>query len=153
MLFSACTIQPITVPETPDAPTTPAAQTSPTVPMPPTLPPPAPPERLEIEADAAPVEISGELPEGTALLRYIIAASEGQTLTVAVTSDEASFSLIIEGPSGNRWIPEMLQSDEGYTVSQELVAPETGDYLVNLGKGDHSASSNYSVTFSLQSGE
>jgi hypothetical protein len=73
-----------------------------------------------------------------------------QTVTIDATSDGTPLSLTIESPSGNRWIPEMMPAAEGYTIGQQFVVPETGDYLVTLAKADHSPSTNFEVTFTIQ---
>jgi pimeloyl-ACP methyl ester carboxylesterase len=72
-------------------------------------------------------------------------------MTVDVTSDGAPLSLTIESPSGNRWIPEMMPAEKGFTIGHQLTVPETGDYLVTLGKGEPSSSTNFTVTFTIQS--
>jgi hypothetical protein len=74
----------------------------------------------------------------------------GQTLTVDATSDGTPLSMTIEGPSGNQWIPEMMTAPEGYTIGIQFSLPEPGYYLVTLAKADHTPSTNYTVTFTLE---
>jgi hypothetical protein len=108
------------------------------------------PERVEFAPDTTLAEQGGLLPSGLGIQQYVFAATEGQTVTIDVTSDGTPLSLTIESPSGNRWIPEMMPAAEGYTIGQQFVVPETGDYLVTLAKADHSPSTNFEVTFTIQ---
>jgi pimeloyl-ACP methyl ester carboxylesterase len=110
-----------------------------------------PPERVEVAPDSGSVQRSGMLPSGPGIQQYVISAGEGQTMTVDVTSDGAPLSLTIESPSGNRWIPEMRPTGTGYTIGHQFAVPEMGDYVVTLGKGDPSPSTNFEATFILQS--
>jgi pimeloyl-ACP methyl ester carboxylesterase len=89
------------------------------------------------------------MPSGPGIQQYVIAATEGQSMTVDVTSDGTPLSLTIESPSGNRWIREMMPTEEGYIIGHQLTVPETGDYLVTLGKGDHTPSTNFVATFTI----
>jgi pimeloyl-ACP methyl ester carboxylesterase len=89
------------------------------------------------------------MPSGPGIQQYVIAATEGQTLTVDVTSDGTPLNLTIESPSGNRWIPEMMPTEEAYTIGHQFTVPETGDYLVTLGKADHTPSTNFVATFTI----
>lgn len=113
--------------------------------------PTEPPERVELAAGTPSTEITSLMPSGPGINQYVIAAEEGQSLAVDVTSDGVPLSLTIESPSGNRWIPEMMTAPEGYTIGIQLTVPETGDYLITLGKADHTPSTNFTVTFTLRS--
>jgi hypothetical protein len=71
-------------------------------------------------------------------------------MTIDATSDGAPLSMTIESPSGNQWIPEMMEATDGFTIGHEFTLPEPGYYLVTLAKGDHSPSTNYTITFTME---
>jgi heat shock protein HslJ len=107
-------------------------------------------ERVEFAPGATLAERGGLLPSGPGITQYVLAAKEGQTMTVDVTSDGTPLSLTIETPSGNRRIAEMRPTADGYAIGHQFALPETGDYLVTLGKADHTPSTNYTATFTIQ---
>jgi pimeloyl-ACP methyl ester carboxylesterase len=114
-----------------------------------TLTPTEPPEAVEVAPDGTTVEISSLMPSGPGIQQYLVTADAGQVLAVDVSSDGVLLSLIIESPSGSRWIPEMMTSGDGYITGHELTVPETGDYVIKLGKADHTPSTNFVITFTL----
>lgn len=115
-------------------------------------PPPTtePPERVEFAPGESSAQRGGLQPSGPGIEQYVLMANQGQTMTVDVVSDGVPLSLTIESPSGNRWIPEMRETPDGYEIGHQFTLPETGDYLVTLGKADHTPSTNYTVTFTIQ---
>ncbi|MFN8445881.1 MAG: META domain-containing protein [Caldilineaceae bacterium] len=116
----------------------------------PVTPNPSEAERIEFDPGATSAQRSGLLPSGPGTLQYVLAAQAGQTMTVDATSDGTPLSMMIEDPTGNRRIPEMRQVTGGYAIGAQVVLPATGDYVVTLQKGDHTPSTNYSVTFTIQ---
>ncbi len=112
---------------------------------------PGPVARIAFAPDASPTERSGELPDGPVVQQYLLSTNAGVTLAVDATSDEAPLSMTIESPSGNRWIPEMMPADDGYTIGREFTVPEPGYYLVTLTKDAGTPSKNFSIAFTLQS--
>ncbi len=116
----------------------------------PLTPQPGPAERVQFDAGATSTERSGLLPTGPGIQQYLLSANAGQTMTVDATSDGTPLSMTIESPSGNQWIPEMQEVPEGYTIGHQLTLPEPGYYLVSLAKGDHSPSTNYTITFTIE---
>lgn len=62
----------------------------------------------------------------------------------------APLSMTIEDPLGYRLIPEMRGVEGGYAIGAQFVLPVTSDYLVTLTKGDHSPSTTYGATFTIQ---
>lgn len=107
-------------------------------------------ERVEFAAGATSAERSGLLPSGPGTLQYVLTANEGQIITVDATSDGVPLSMIIAEPNGYQMIPEMHRVEGGYAIGAQLTLPATGDYVVTLNKGDHSSSTNYKVTFTIE---
>ncbi|MCC6456705.1 MAG: hypothetical protein IT328_17250 [Caldilineaceae bacterium] len=116
----------------------------------PPTPQPGPVDRVFFEADGTAAERSGLMPSGPGIQQYLVSANAGRTLTVDATSDGTPLSMTIESPSGNQWIPEMMTVSDGYTIGQQLTLPEPGYYLVTLTKADHTPSTNYTITFTLE---
>lgn len=114
-----------------------------------TLSPAEPPERVNFTTGATTIQLASLLPSGPGLKQYVLAASANQTMTVDATSDGAPLSMTIESPDGMRTIPEMMPAEGGYRIGHQMTVPQSGDYLVTLGKGDHSPSTNYTITFML----
>jgi len=114
-----------------------------------TLSPSEPPERVNFATGATTVQFTSLLPSGPGVKQYVLATSANQTMTVDATSDDVPLSLTIESPDGMRTIPEMMPIDGGYRIGHTMTLPATGDYLVTLGKGDHSPSTNYTITFTI----
>lgn len=114
-----------------------------------TLSPAEPPERVNFATGATTVQLTSLLPSGPGVQQYVVAATANQTMTVDATSDGAPLSLTIESPDGMRTIPEMMPTEGGYRIGHQMTVPQSGDYLVTLGKGDHSPSTNYTITFML----
>lgn len=121
--------------------------TSATQPM---TPQPDPVDRIVFEPGTNSAERSGLLPSGPGIQQYLISAPAGQTLTVDATSDGTPLSMTIESPSGQQWIPEMMPDQDGYRIGHQLDLPEPGYYLVTLNKADHTPSTNYTITFTLE---
>lgn len=118
---------------------------------PPITPAPAePPERIEFAPGTTSAQRSGLLPSGIGVKQYVLAGRAGQTMTVDATSDGVPLAMTIESPSGTSWIPEMMPVDGGYRIGQQLTLPQTGDYLVTLSKANHTPSTNYTITFTIQ---
>jgi hypothetical protein len=109
-----------------------------------------PPERVAFDPGAISAQRSSLLPSGPGVKQYVLAGSAGQTMTVDATSDDVPLAMTIESPAGMRWIPEMRPADDGYHIGQQLTLPQTGDYLVTLTKADHTPSTNYTITFTIQ---
>jgi heat shock protein HslJ len=116
----------------------------------PMTPQPGPVERVAFEPGTNSAKSSGLLPTGPEVQQYLLSANAGQTMTVDATSDGTPLSMTIESPSGNQWIPEMQQTADGYTIGQQFTLPEPGYYLVTLAKADHTPSTNYTITFTVQ---
>lgn len=116
----------------------------------PTEPQSDPVERIGFDAGTTTTERSGLMPSGPGANQYLLSANVGQTLTVDATSDGTPLSMTIESPSGNQWIPEMMTAPEGYTIGQQITLPEPGYYLVTLAKADHTPSTNFTITFTLE---
>ncbi len=109
-----------------------------------------PPERVQFAAGAVSAQRSSLLPSGPGVKQYVLTANAGQSMTVDAISDGAPLSMTIEEPTGNRLIPEMQRTANGYTIGRQFTTAATGDYLVTLQKGDHTPSTNYSITFTIQ---
>ena len=107
------------------------------------------PERLEFAAGSTSAQRSSLLPSGVGVKQYVLAAKAGQTLSVVVTSDGVSLSLLIEGPGGTLWGSTATPADGGYRAAQTVTLPEAGDYRVTLTKAEHTPSTNYQVAFAL----
>ena len=73
-------------------------------------------ERVEFAAGATSAERSGLLPSGPGTLQYVLTANEGQTMTVAATSDGVPLSMTIAEPNGYQMIPEMRRVEGGYAI-------------------------------------
>lgn len=116
----------------------------------PMTPQPGPVERVQFAAGTTSAERSGLLPTGPGIQQYLLSASGDQTMTVEATSDGTPLSMTIESPSGNQWIPEMQESADGYTIGHEFILPEPGYYVVSLAKADHTPSTNYTITFTIE---
>jgi hypothetical protein len=116
----------------------------------PMTPQPGPAERIDFDPQTGSAQRSGLMPSGLGVEQYVLSLNAGQTLTVEATSDGAPLSMTIESPSGNQWIPEMMPASEGYSIGHQFALPEPGYYLVTLVKGDHTPSTNYTITFVLQ---
>lgn len=116
----------------------------------PATPSPTTAERIEFAPGATSAERRGLLPSGPGTLQYVLTANEGQTMTVDATSDGTPLSMTIADPTGFSTIPEMREVQGGYTIGAQFVLPATGDYVVTLQKGDHTPSTNYTVTFTIQ---
>jgi heat shock protein HslJ len=116
----------------------------------PTPGPSEPPERIEFAPGATSAERSGLLPSGPGTLQYVLTANAGQTMTVDATSDGAPLSMTIADPTGFSMIPEMREVEGGYAIGAQYTLPATGDYVVTLQKGDHTPSTNFTVTFTIQ---
>lgn len=107
-------------------------------------------ERMEFAPSATSAERSGLLPSGLGTLQYVLTANEGQTMTVDATSDGTPLSMTIADPTGFSMIPEMREVEGGYAIGAQYTLPATGDYVVTLQKGDHTPSTNYTVSFTIQ---
>ena len=107
-------------------------------------------ERIEFAPGATSAQRGGLLPSGPGTLKYVLAANANQTMTVDATCDGTPLSMTIEDPTGYRRIPEMREVVGGYAIGAQLTLPATGDYVVTLQKADHTPSTNYSVTFTIQ---
>lgn len=97
---------------------------------------------------------SGMLPSGEGTQQFLLSGNAGWTLAVDATSDGAPLSMTIADPTGMQRIPEMRATgtgaDIGYAIGHQFVLPVPGYYLVMLAKGEHSPSTTYTVTFTLQ---
>lgn len=109
-----------------------------------------PPERVLFESGVTSVQRSGPFPNGAGVKQYVLAAREGQTMTVTLTSDGAPISLMITTPSGAQRIPETSPADGVHQISHSFSLAESGDYVVILNKADHTSSTNYEVTFLIE---
>lgn len=117
---------------------------------PPATPAPTnPPERIQFAPGTTSAQRDGLLASGPGGLQYVLAASAGQTMIVDVTSDGAPLSLTITEPSGTQRFAELSQEPGGYRIGHQFVLPESGDYLVTVGKADHTPSTNYTVVFTI----
>ncbi len=115
----------------------------------PAVTPAEPPERVEFAAGSTSAQRSSLLPSGLGVKQYVLAAQAGQTLTVVMTSDGVPLSVIVEAPTGMRWVSQATPVDGGYRATQTAALPEAGDYRVTLAKADHTPSTNYQVAFAL----
>jgi hypothetical protein len=109
-----------------------------------------PAERVEFEPGGISAERSGLMPSGWGIKQYVLAASVGQTFAMDVRSDGTPLNVTVEGPSGNRWLPEMTPTEDTQVIHYQMVLPETGDYVISLNKPDHTPSTNYTVSFTIQ---
>ena len=116
----------------------------------PATPNPTETERIEFVPGATSDQRSGLLPSGPGTLQYLLAANAGQTMTVDATSDGTPLSMTIKDPTGFFMIPEMRAVPGGYAIGAQYTLPATGDYVVTLQKADHTPSTHYSVTFTVQ---
>ncbi|MEZ4864903.1 MAG: META domain-containing protein [Caldilineaceae bacterium] len=116
----------------------------------PATPSPVEAEHIEFAPGTTSAERSGMLPSGPGTLQYVLAANEGQTMTVDATSDGTPLSMMIKDPTGFSTIPEMREVQGGYAIGAQFVLPATGDYVVTLQKADHTPSTNYSITFTIE---
>jgi hypothetical protein len=116
----------------------------------PMTPQPGPAERIFVDPGTGSAQRSGLLPTGPGVQQYVLNANAGLTMTVDATSDGAPLSMTVESPAGNQWIPEMMPVADGYAIGHQFTLPEPGYYLVTLTKGDHTPSTNYTITFTIQ---
>jgi hypothetical protein len=80
----------------------------------------------------------------------LLTAAAGQVMNVEVTSDGVPLNFIIVSPSGTRWSAAANTTSAGYRAVTTITLPEQGDYRVTLTKGDHTPSTNYFVTFTIE---
>jgi hypothetical protein len=106
--------------------------------------------RIAFPAGTTVTERSSMLPSGEGTQQFLLAGNAGWTLTVDATSDGAPLSMTIADPAGMQRIPEMQATDTGYAIGHQFALPIPGYYLVTLAKGDHSPSTTYTVTFTLE---
>jgi hypothetical protein len=116
----------------------------------PMTPQPGPAHRISFDPQTGMAEHSGLMPSGLGIEQFVFSVPSGPTMTIDATSDGAPLSMTIESPSGNQWIPEMMEATDGFTIGHEFTLPEPGYYLVTLAKGDHSPSTNYTITFTME---
>ncbi len=109
-----------------------------------------PPEQVQFAAGAVSAQRSSLLPSGPGIKQYVLTANAGQSMTVDATSDGAPLSMTIEEPGGNRQIPEMQRTANGYTIGRQFSTPAAGEYVVTLQKGDHTPSTNVNITFTIE---
>lgn len=105
-------------------------------------------ERVEFEPDTTTATLSGTLTAGSDK-QYALAASAGQTVTVAAVGDEGPVNFTVYGPGSTSWSGES-QADADNRVMTQVVAPENGDYLVTLSVPTDGAETAYEVTFTVE---
>lgn len=105
-------------------------------------------ERVEFEPDTTTATLSGTLTAGSDK-QYALAASAGQTVTVAAVGDEGPVNFTVYGPGSTSWSGES-QADADNRVMTQVVAPENGDYLVTLSVPTDGAETSYEVTFIVE---
>lgn len=112
--------------------------------------------RITFPAGTSVDQRSGMLPSGEGSQQFLLSGNAGWTLAVDATSDGAPLSMTIADPAGMQRIPEMRTTgtgaEIGYAIGHQFVLPVPGYYLVTLAKGDHSPSTTYTITFTLQAG-
>ena len=106
--------------------------------------------RIAFPAGTTMVERSGMFPSGEGTQQFLFSGNAGWTLAVDATSDGTPLSMTIADPAGMQRIPEMQATDTGYTIGHQFELPTPGYYLVTVAKGDHSPSTNYTITFTLE---
>lgn len=106
--------------------------------------------RIAFPAGTTMVERSGMLPSGPGTQEFLLSGNAGRTLAVDAMSDGTPLSMTIVDPAGMQRIPEMRTADTGYAIGHQFVLPRPGYYLVTLVKGDHSPSTTYTITFTLE---
>jgi hypothetical protein len=110
-------------------------------------------ERVEFAPGTSSIEYNSILPSGLSIKQYVLAAKEGQILTVNFVSEDVPVSLSITSPSGLQLFTEDNQTsptDRGYRAGYSFTLAETGDYLVMLIKAEHTPSTNYTVEITIQ---
>lgn len=116
----------------------------------PTPVPTAPPQRVRFAPGAISAQRSGLLPTGPGDQAYVLAAVAGQRMTVEVNSDGSPLNFVIVGPDGSRWPVAAAPSGNGYRAVTSISLPQWGDYRVMLSKGQHTPSTNFVVTFTIE---
>lgn len=106
-------------------------------------------ERIEFEPSTNEATVSGTLTAGSEM-NYALAASTGQSVTVAVVGDAAPVNFTVYGPGGTSWSGE-AQSDTDNRVKAQFAASETGDYLVTLTAPADGSETGYEATFTVDS--
>ncbi len=106
--------------------------------------------RIAFPAGTSVDQHSSMFPSGEGTQQFLLSGNAGWTLAVDATSDGAPLSMTIADPAGIQRIPEMRAADTGYAIGHKFKLPTPGYYLVTLAKGDHSPSTNYTITFTLQ---
>ena len=107
------------------------------------LPPPsAQPIRLTIPAGSTSVTQTGTLAP-QAVVRYLINAIQGQTMTVKVTAPANSAAMAVYNPAGAAIKP----ADATLTWSGTI--PQTGDYRIDIASGSGTSSVLYTLEVSL----
>ncbi|MEZ4682640.1 MAG: META domain-containing protein [Caldilineaceae bacterium] len=114
-----------------------------------TNPNPVEPERI-VFAPAQPLPSAVDCCPPVRGCSNVLTANEGQTMTIDATSDGTPLSMTIDDPAGFSMIPEMREVEGGYAIGAQYTLPAAGDYLVTLQKGDHTPSTNFTVTFTIQ---
>lgn len=112
--------------------------------------PSEPPERVEFTHEPASAQFSGLLPSGLSVKQYVLAAKEGQILTVNFVSDDVPISLSLTSPSGMLIFSEILQANGSSSGGNMHNLAETGEYLITLTKADHTPSTRYTVEFFIR---
>lgn len=111
------------------------------------------PERVEFASGAFSAHWSSLLPSGLGVKQYVLAARDGQTLTVDITSVDVPISFTITSPSGIQLFTEVSQASPtngGYSAGYSFFLSETGDYLVTLTKAEHTPSTRYTVDLTIR---
>jgi hypothetical protein len=112
--------------------------------------PSEPPERVEFASGANSAQFSSLLPSGLSIKQFVLAAKEGQIMTVNFVSEDVPVSLSITSPSGKLLFSEILQADGSSSGGNVHTLVESGEYLITLTKADHSPSTRYTVNFTIQ---
>lgn len=112
--------------------------------------PSEPPERVEFTHGTDSAQFSGLLPSGLSIKQYVLAAKEGQILSVNFASEDVPVSLSLTSPGGLLLFSEILQADGSSSGSNRHTLVDSGDYLITLTKADHTPSARYTVEFSIR---
>lgn len=112
--------------------------------------PAQPPEQVRFAPGATSAQRSGLLPSGPSEQAYLLRAAAGQVMNVEVTSDGVPLDFVIVSPNGTRWSATANTTRTGYRTVSTITLPVQGDYRVTLIKGDHTPSTNYVVTFTIE---
>jgi len=104
-------------------------------------------QRVEFDLGTSTATVSGTLEVGGEV-KYALAASTGQTVTIETIGTAAPVTITVHGPGGAAWSSATSAAgDENMTA--QFAAPALGDYLVTLAAPADGPETDYTATFTV----